>query len=164
MSERAHDLADRFDRANEDLIAFAQGLSRTQWRMLCPREGRTVGVVVYHVAEGHALTTEVTRAIALGEPLPEGLARSKEEVDLKNARQAEEHADRAQAETVELLQRNGAAAVRFVQDLTDEQLERVASLWGNQGTVAELIEHVMIRHLVGHFVTLRAWIEGEKTA
>lgn len=66
VSERAHDLADRFEQANEELIAFARGLSETQWRTLCPREGRTVGAVVYHIAEGHALTTEVARSIALG--------------------------------------------------------------------------------------------------
>ncbi len=163
MSEPAHDLADRFERTNEELIAFARGLSRIQWRMLCPPEGRTVGVVVYHIAEGHVLTTEEARSIALGESLPEGLVQSKEEADRKNAEQALKHAACTQEETVDLLRRNGAAAVRMVRGLTDEQLDRVGFVWGNQGTVAELIEHVMIGHLASHFATLRAWAESEET-
>lgn len=160
MSERAHDLADRFEQANEELIAFARGLSETQWRTLCPREGRTVGAVVYHIAEGHALTTEVARSIALGEPLPEGLVQSNEEADLKNARQAKEHAGCTREETVELLRQNGSTAIRLVRRLTDEQLERVGSVWGGQGSVSGLIRYVLIGHLVDHFATLRAWIEG----
>ncbi len=159
VSERAQQLADRFRKANEELISFSTGLSRAQWRMLCPREGRTVGVVLYHIAEGHALTTEVARTVALGLPLPQGLVQNKEDVDRKNALQALQHAECTAAETVELLRRNGSAAARFVRGLTDEQLENTGSVWGGEGSVAQLIEYVLIRHLEGHFATLRACID-----
>ncbi len=156
MSEIARDLADRFQRSNGELIVFAEGLSEEQWRALCPREWRTFGVVVYHIAEGLALITDVARAVATEQPLPPGLVRNAEEANSKNALQATEHVDCTRQETVELLHRNGAASVEFVRGLTNEQLARSRLVWGREATVEALIEHVLIGHLAGHYATLRA--------
>ena len=55
MSERADALAGSFDRANAQVVSFVELLSNRQWRTWCEQEGRTVGVVVYHIAAGYLI-------------------------------------------------------------------------------------------------------------
>ena len=80
MGEQAQILASQFQRANEGLIALAQQLSEELWKVPCVSDGRTVGVVLYHVAEGHAFTCEIIRSIARGAPSPSGLVQHQKEV------------------------------------------------------------------------------------
>jgi len=50
---QAGGLASRFRAENEALLALVSDLTEHEWAMDCPDEGRSVGVVVQHIAEGH---------------------------------------------------------------------------------------------------------------
>ena len=49
-SVRANALASRLEDGARRLMAFANGLSDEEWRTRTPKDGRTIGVIVHHVA------------------------------------------------------------------------------------------------------------------
>ena len=71
-SRRAEALASEFRAENEALIALVVGMDERGWTQDCPTEGRSVGVVVGHIAQGHLIIGAIVRAIAAGRPLPVG--------------------------------------------------------------------------------------------
>jgi hypothetical protein len=54
-SRQAEALASEFRAENEALIALVAGMDERDWSADCPTEGRSVGVVVGHIAEGHQI-------------------------------------------------------------------------------------------------------------
>jgi hypothetical protein len=46
----ANALADRLEQGARALMTFATGLTDEEWRIRTPHDGRTVGVIVHHVA------------------------------------------------------------------------------------------------------------------
>src|SRR6266446_4235574 len=121
MSKRAETLAASFERANIQLVSFVELLSDTQWWIWCEREGRTVGVVVYHIAAGYILIGNAIQALANGLPLP-----IQTDAESFNAQQAEEHAECTPAEALDLLDRNCSNVAGMLRGLSDEQLGRTA--------------------------------------
>jgi hypothetical protein len=51
----AQALASEFRAESESLIALAATMDEREWTADCPTEGRSVGVVVGHIAEGHQI-------------------------------------------------------------------------------------------------------------
>ncbi len=66
MSRRAESLAARIEEGAASLAAFANGLSETEWHTPVPRDGRTVGVCVHHVASVYPIEVDLARTIASG--------------------------------------------------------------------------------------------------
>ena len=113
MGKRAEVLAGRVEAGAELLAQFAEGLSDAEWNARV-RDGRTVGVVVHHVASMYPIEIEVARSIAGGKAV-EGV--TWEDVAGINSKHAVEHAKVGKAEALELLRKNSreaAAAVRRV--------------------------------------------------
>ena len=148
-SARARALAWRFEHANQGLIAMIERCSPEGWRAICADTGWSVGVQAHHVATGEAPILGVIQDAADGRPHP---PMPPAKLDAINARHAAEFADVTREETAELLRRNGAAAARAYRVLSDEQLERSATLLegGEPATVAELIEHLAIGEIERH--------------
>jgi uncharacterized damage-inducible protein DinB len=149
MKERVQALAAEFERANDELIAAVEGLSDGQWRTLCEGEGWSVAVTAHHVAVGHAAVAEMLRMAARGE----ARRPSFEQLHERNARHAEEYAEVGQAETIDLLRRNGAEAVAVVRGFDDADLEIVPG--GDGRSPAVLIERVLIGHVRGHLASIQ---------
>lgn len=149
MKERVQALATEFERANDELIAAVERLSDAQWRTICEGEGWSVAVTAHHVAVGHAAIAELLRLAARGE----ARRSSFEQLHERNARHAEEYADVGQAETIDLLRRNGAEAITVVRGFDDAELNRVPG--ENGRSPSELIERVLIGHLRGHLASIR---------
>src|SRR5271166_6639919 len=103
VSERAAALADDLAAANEDALSFARSCSDGEWTVTVPGEGWGVGVVLHHIAEGHANSARWLRSMASGE----GVAESAEDIDRANEAHALRAGDCGQAETVALLRANG---------------------------------------------------------
>ena len=53
-SERSERLADDFAVVNAEAVAFARSCPVAAWQAPVPGEEWTVGVVLHHIAEGHA--------------------------------------------------------------------------------------------------------------
>jgi hypothetical protein len=159
-SRRAEALAAGFRAENEALIALVTGMDEHDWRADCPQEGRSVGVVIGHIAEGHLIIGEIVRAIATGRSLPVQAYRTVEQGAAVNARQARRIATRTRDDTLRTLHANTKRMARFIERLSDEDLRR--EIVGFPGlTLADEIERGLIGHLRGHTRAVRlALIEG----
>ena len=159
-SRRAEALASAFRAENEALIALVAGMDESEWALDCPEEGRSVGVVVGHIAEGHLIIGGIVRAIAPGRPLPVQAQRTVEQGAAVNARQARRLASGTRDDGLRMLRTNTERMTRFIGRLSDEDLAREAV--GVPGlTLADAIERGLIGHLRGHARAVRlALMEG----
>src|SRR5262245_60502802 len=66
MSKRSESLAERVEQGAKALLSFAEGLSDAEWTTQCPGDGRTVGVLVHHVAYKYSGEINVIHFLASG--------------------------------------------------------------------------------------------------
>ena len=143
-----------FQAENEALVTLAAGMDEREWAWDCPGEGRLVGVVVGHIAEGHLIIGQIVRAIAAGRPLPVQAQRTVEQGAAFNARQARRLASRTRDDRLRTLRTNTERMTRFIGRLSDGDLARDAV--GVPGlTLADAIERGLIGHLQGHARAVR---------
>jgi hypothetical protein len=153
-SRRAQALAAAFRAENEALLALVTGMEDHDWTADCPTEGRSVGVVVGHIAEGHLIIGGIVRAIAAARSLPVQAYRTVEQGAAVNARQARRLATRTRDDTLHTLHANAERMARFVDRLSDEDLRR--EIVGFPGlTLADEIERGLIGHLQVHARAVR---------
>ena len=154
-SRRANALADRLEQGARALIAFAAGLTDDEWRMRTPHDGRTVGVIVHHVASVYPIEIQLAQTVADGKPVT-GVTMA--DVDAMNARHAAEHADVTKDVALDLLRTNSAAAAAAIRRLSDEQLAQAApvSLYGDAPLTSQFVlEDHAVRHSYYHLARLR---------
>jgi hypothetical protein len=156
MSQRAQALADRVEQGAQALAAFAESLSEAEWRMMVPRDGRTVGVIVHHVASVYPIEVQLAQTLASGKAITDvtsdGIARM-------NADHAHEHAAVGKTETLALLRRNSKAAADAIRAFSDEQLDAAAPVSLNADaplTAQFFVEDHALRHSFHHLARIRA--------
>jgi hypothetical protein len=159
MGRRAESLAARIEEGAAGLAAFAEALSDAQWRTPVPgsgKDGRSVGVIVHHVASVYPIEIDLARTIASGKAVT-GV--TWEVVAEMNAKHAGEQKGVAKAAAVELLRRNSRQAAAAVRAFTDEELDRAApfSLSFDAPVTAQfVIEDHALRHSWHHLARIRA--------
>lgn len=157
-SGRAESLAQRIEEGAANLASFAEGLSETEWHRPVPeggKEGRTVGLVVHHVAMVYPIEIQLARTVAAGRAVTDVTWEVVAELNAKNAR---EHAQVTKAEALELLRRNSLEAAAAVRAFTDEELDRVAPFslsYGAPVTAQFVIEDHAMRHSWHHLARIR---------
>jgi hypothetical protein len=155
MSARANQLADRIEEGAALLASVARDLSSAQWRSIVPRDGRTVGVIVHHVASMYPIEMGVVRNAVEGIPITDV---TWEVVAQLNAAHALEHASISQPEALDLLARNSQEASREVRRLTDADLARAVPFslsFDAPMTVQFIIEDHPLRHPWHHLARIR---------
>jgi len=154
-NQRAHALAHRLEDGARALAAFASTLTDAQWQARVPGDGRTVGVVVHHVASVYPLEIQLAQTLAAGNPIT-GVTMS--DVHAMNAAHATEHESVTRDATLDLLRRNSAAAAMAIRALSDEDLDRfaTASLYsGAPITCQFMLEDHAVRHSYHHLASIR---------
>jgi hypothetical protein len=68
-STHASALAVRLEQGARALTAFAISLTDDEWQARIPHDGRTVGVVVHHVASVYPLEIQLAQTVADGKPV-----------------------------------------------------------------------------------------------
>ena len=155
-SRRANALADRLEQGARALDELASSLTEQEWQTPIPHDGRTVGVVVHHVAFMYPIEIELAQLLAAGKPI-EGVTWSV--VDGINAKHAAEHDNVTRAAALELLRRNSSAAAAAIRALSDEELEQAAPVSLNADaplTAQFLLEDHAVRHSYHHLAKIRA--------
>ena len=155
MNKRAIALADRLERGVSALATFADALSAAQWKTRIPKDGRTVGVVVHHVASVFPTEIHLAQILAGGKAVT-GV--TTDDIHEANAAHARDNAEVTKEEALRLLQRNGAAAATVIRTLTDEQLDRAApvSLYEDAPLTTQfMLEDHAVRHSYHHLLLLR---------
>jgi len=153
---RARDLADRLEQGARALAAFASELSEAEWNTRLPGDGRTVGVVVHHVASVYPVEIELAQTLARGQAIT-GVTPG--DIDAMNANHAREHAEVTKEAALELLRRNSLEASSAIRALSDDDLERAApvSLYADAPLTCQFVlEDHAVRHSYHHLARIRA--------
>jgi DinB superfamily len=158
-SRRAELLADRIEQGAAGLAAFAEGLSEAEWRKAVKeggKDGRTVGVIVHHVASVYPIEVDLARAISQGKAVTEV---TWEVVAELNGKHAQDQSGVTKAAALELLRRNSRDAAAAVREFTDDQLDQAAPFslsFGAPVTAQFVIEDHALRHSWHHLARIRA--------
>lgn len=164
MPNRAERLAGRIEAGAAALAAFAQDLTDSQWRTVVPRDGRTVGVLVHHVASMYPIELSVVQKAVQGTPITDV---TWEVVAQINAAHAGEHGSISKREALDLLARNSREAAEAVRQLSDADLDRAVPFslsFGAPMTVQFIVEDHPLRHPWHHLARIRAALGREGSA
>lgn len=164
MSIRANALARRLEQGARALASLARSLSDAEWQTRIPGDGRKVGVVVHHVASMYPLEIQLAQTLAAGQPVT-GVAWV--DVDAINAEHASTNEDVSKDAALELLERNSAAAAAAIRTLSDEELDRAATVSLNANaplTCQFMLEDHAVRHSYHHLARIRAALNGRATS
>lgn len=154
-SRQADALADRLEQGARALASFASGLTDAEWQSRFPHDGRTVGVIVHHVASVYPVEIQLAQIVAGGQPMTGVVPAT---VDEMNAGHAREFDGVGKEATLDLLRRNSAAAAAAIRALTDEQLATATtlSLYGDAPLTCQfMLEDHAVRHSYHHLAKLR---------
>jgi hypothetical protein len=152
---RANGLADRLEEGARALRTFASSLTPAEWQLRLPGDGRTVGVVVHHVASVYPIEIQLAQSLAAGTPVT-GV--TWEVIHAMNARHAEENGAVTTTVALDLLRQNSAAAAAAIRALSDEELDRAAtvSLYSDAPLTCQFVlEDHAVRHSYHHLAQIR---------
>jgi DinB family protein len=161
-SRQASALAERLEQGARALAALASSVTDAQWQTRIPHDGRTVGVVVHHVASMYPIEMQVALTIAEGKPVT-GLTWAV--VDGINGKHAAENEGVTRQAAIELLRRNSAEAAAAIRCLTDEQLARAVpvSLYADAPLTCQFfIEDHAMRHSYHHLAKIQGALDARK--
>ena len=156
----AQALAERLEQGAQSLATLAGGLTEPQWQTRIPHDGRTIGVVVHHVASMYPLEIQLAQAMAAGHAI-EGVYW--DNVHEINAKHAVEYGGVTKQAALDLLERNSAAAAAAIRALTDEQLSTavLVSLYGNAPLTCQfMLEDHAVRHSYHHLAKIKDALKG----
>ncbi|HEY7056907.1 MAG TPA: DinB family protein [Vicinamibacterales bacterium] len=164
-SQRANALAGRLEGGAAALAALAGGLTEAEWRTPVPHDGRTIGVVVHHVASMYPLEIELALTLAAGKRI-EGV--TWDVVHTINAEHAKANGRVTKDAALDLLRRNSAAGAAAIRALSDEELDRAALVSLNADaplTCQFMLEDHAVRHSYHHLARIRvALTSGRRQA
>ncbi len=161
-NRRANFLADRLIQGADQLAAFAAELTDYEWKQSVAGDGRSIGVVVHHVANVYPLEIQLVQTLAAGKRI-EGV--TKAGIDQMNAEHAREFASISKEAALEHLRTNAEAAAEAVRKLTDAELDSAAmvSLYADAPLTAQfMLEDHALRHSYHHLARIRATL-GRQT-
>jgi hypothetical protein len=154
-SKRANALAERLEQGARLLEAAVRTLSHSEWQIRIPGDGRTIGVVVHHVATMYPLEIQLAQSLAAGKPIAGVTWDLVHELNADHARA--NHAV-VKAEALDLLRTNSAAAATAIRALSDEALDRAAAVSLNADaplTCQFFLEDHAVRHSYHHLARIR---------
>jgi len=166
QSRRAEMLADRIEEGAARLADFASRLTEKEWSTPVTeggKSGRSIGVIVNHVASVYPIEVDLARAIANGKSV---IDVTWEVVSKLNAGHAAEHANVSKAETLALLKSNSQKAAEVVREFTDDELDRAAPFslsFGAPVTAQFVLEDHAVRHSWHHLARIRKTVGNPGT-
>jgi len=156
VGARANALADRLEQGVRALATLARRLTDAEWETPIPRDGRTVGVVVHHVATMYPVEIQLAQTLAEGQAVT-GV--TWDTVHAMNAAHAREHRSVTMEEALDLLARNSASAAAAIRAFSDAELDRAAPVSLNADaplTCQFILEDHAVRHAYHHLARIRA--------
>ena len=155
MTRRADALADRLELGANDLADLAATLTETEWQVRLPGDGRTIGVVVHHVATMYPLEIDLALSVADGKAIAGVTWDAVHEI---NAAHARDNASTTPDEAIALLRLNSERAATTIRGLGDAQLDRATpnSLYSDTPLSCHFfLEDHAVRHSYHHTAAIR---------
>lgn len=156
MNMRAQALASRLEEGANQLATYAENLTPQQWAAAVNGDGRSIGILVHHVATMYPLEMELAQTIANSQAIA-GV--TWDLVADINAKHAHEHAEPDRSATLSLLRQNSAAAATALRAITNEQLDIAVpnSLYGDTPLTLQFwLEDHPISHSFKHLAAIKA--------
>lgn len=156
MNMRAEALAKRLEEGAGMLATYAESMTPQQWSAPVDQDGRTVGIVIHHVATMYPLEMELAKTIANQQAIA-GV--TWDVVADINAKHAHEHNTPDRMETVALLRKNSSSAANMARTLSDAQLDIAVpnSLYGDTPLTLQFwLEDHPISHSYKHMANIKA--------
>lgn len=156
MNQRVTALVNRLEQGTNLLATYAEGLTPQQWATPVNQDGRTIGILVHHVANMYPLEMQLAQTIADGQAI---IGVTWDPVADINAKHAAEHAAPDRMATLTLLRQNSAAAATAMRTLTDAQLDVAVpnSLYGDTPLTLQFwLEDHSISHSYKHLANIKA--------
>lgn len=154
-NERSRALARRLEAGADALGTLASTLTDAEWGTRLPGDGRTVGVVVHHVASVYPIEVQLGQTLAAGSPVTDV---TWEAIHAMNAQHAREHVGVTRETAVDLLRRNSRAAAAAIRALSDDDLTQAATVSLYEGaplTCQFILEDHAVRHSYHHLARIR---------
>lgn len=155
-STRAERLADRLILGATRLAEFGASLSDSEWNKAVSGDGRSIGLVIHHVASVYPIEVELAQVLAGGNAITEV---TKEAVDKMNADHAHANQVIDRQQTLDLLKTNSENAANAIRKFTDEELDNSApvSLYYDAPLTAQFfLEDHALRHSFHHLGKIKA--------
>jgi len=152
---RAAALAARLEEGARRLIALAVSLTDAEWQLRLPRDGRKIGVVVHHVATMYPLEIQLAQLLAAGKPVEDVTWDVVHELNAKHAADYDHVTPEA---ALSLLLQNSEAAAAAIRALSDEELDRAATVSLNANaplTCQFMLEDHAVRHSYHHLAGIQ---------
>lgn len=158
-NNRALALAERLTQGASSLANYAQNLSDSEWGIPVAGDGRSIGVVIHHVAHVYPTEIKLAQVLASGEAIT---GATMEVINQMNAEHAKEFTSVSKTETLELLKHNSQVAAKSIEQFTNEELESSApvSLYAEAPLTAQFfIEDHALRHSYHHLAKIKETLE-----
>ena len=157
-SERAAELAARFEQTHGEALGFAESCSGDGWDAVTSGERWPVGVVVGHIAQGYAAVERWVCGYLEGRPVSE----TRDTIHAGNAEHLAETSERSRDETIGLLRVNAASVAATIRGLSDEQLAITFPMAVADGAPmsAEQLVQILFRHTANHLESCRQAVAG----
>ncbi|MEO8029716.1 MAG: DinB family protein [Gemmatimonadota bacterium] len=155
MSHRAYALASRLESGAAILAELVEDMTDAQWNTRV-RDGRTIGVIVHHVASMYPIEMDVARTVASGQAVAGVTWEFVAEI---NAKHAKEFSAVTKQAALELLHQNSKEAAAGIRRLTDLELDTSAPFslaYDAPMTAQFVLEDHAVRHSWHHVARIRA--------
>jgi hypothetical protein len=155
QNHTANQLADRILEGAKQMAEYTSNLSAKQWNSPVLGDGRSIGVVVHHVASVYPVEVELASVLAAGNPIT---GATKEVIDQMNAEHSKENKNVSQVETIALLKKNSETAAEIVRGFSGDELRNSnqVSLYANAPLTCQFfIEDHALRHSFHHLAKIK---------
>ena len=152
---RVEELASQFDSVTAEALQALEASDEAIWQTKSSAEGWTVAALAHHFVSGLQPISGLLQGITAGADLPPITEEMLEQQNLANAKT---HAAAAKQDVVALLKQNAADALSALRQLTDEDLQRSAQLFGNTVTADDVAQGILIGHVQNHLESFKATI------
>ena len=154
MSARSEALATKVEAANNALLETTQGCTDAQWSAVCADGEWTQGFAAFHAGTSIGFISGMVQSLANGEQIP---PITMDQINESNAQQNKDNAAATKAQALDLIKTNSPAAAQIVRGLSDEQLDRKATLLTGmpEFSVEQVIEMLLIGHPAAHTESIR---------
>ena len=157
MPPDAAPYAQQFRSAADEFISYVEGLDETQASTQTDLEGWPVAVVAHHLAVAAQFVSDLALTVADGGDI----AWTMEFIHDVNAQHAETFADISKQEAIEALKLQTSEAVKKIESLTVDQLQRRVDKPmpygdGSLSSAEEIIRSMLINHVHSHLDSIKS--------
>ena len=157
MGQISESVANEAQSALNELKGAVGSCSDSSWTGAQTEEGWNVCATAHHVAVGLGPTFGFVDNIVNSKPFPPF---TPEMLNQMNAQHASEFAKVSKADTLAELEKNSAASLAALRNLSDEEMNRSGEVpfFGHAMTAQDMARHVFLGHIQDHVKTIKAVI------